>query len=79
MYLIQIASKGFHPAYMQLDIPHKNSNIFLLGTVAYLQHYFTVFKPSRSSKEPSLVGIAEASHTPEAYEQMVQWEQSLSI
>ncbi|SBT30491.1 plasmepsin X, putative [Plasmodium ovale wallikeri] len=47
------------PAYMQIDVPSENNHAYLLGSVAFMRHYFTVFVKGTQNK-PSMVGIAKA-------------------
>uniref|UniRef100_A0A8C9GNH0 Peptidase A1 domain-containing protein n=1 Tax=Piliocolobus tephrosceles TaxID=591936 RepID=A0A8C9GNH0_9PRIM len=45
------------PGYMQIDVPSEHNNAYLLGTVTFMRHYFTVFVKGTGDK-PSMVGIA---------------------
>ncbi|CRG98448.1 plasmepsin X, putative [Plasmodium relictum] len=47
------------PAYMQIDVPSENNNAYLLGSISFMRHYFTVFIRGSENK-PSMVGIAKA-------------------
>ncbi|CXI77936.1 plasmepsin X [Plasmodium berghei] len=47
------------PAYMQIDVPSENNNAYLLGTIAFMRHYFTVFVRGQEGN-PSMVGVAKA-------------------
>lgn len=63
MYLLE-NSKGFCiPAYMQIDVPSQFGHAYILGAVAYMQHYFTVFRRASRPGESAQVGIARARHT----------------
>ncbi|CAD2098572.1 pepsinogen, putative [Plasmodium vinckei brucechwatti] len=47
------------PAYMQIDVPSENNNAYLLGTIAFMRHYFTIFVRGQEGS-PSMVGVAKA-------------------
>ncbi|SCN62113.1 pepsinogen, putative [Plasmodium chabaudi chabaudi] len=47
------------PAYMQIDVPSENNNAYLLGTIAFMRHYFTIFVRGQEGR-PSMVGVAKA-------------------
>ncbi|CRG98084.1 plasmepsin X, putative [Plasmodium gallinaceum] len=55
------------PAYMQIDVPSENNNAFLLGSISFMRHYFTVFIRGTKGK-PSMVGIAKAKKNIEVKE-----------
>ncbi|KEG03541.1 pepsinogen, putative [Plasmodium vinckei vinckei] len=47
------------PAYMQIDVPSEKNNAYLLGTIAFMRHYFTIFVRGQEGS-PSMVGVAKA-------------------
>ncbi|GAW78955.1 aspartyl protease [Plasmodium gonderi] len=47
------------PAYMQIDVPSEKNHAYLLGSIAFMRHYYTVFVRGVDNK-PSMVGIAKA-------------------
>ncbi|GAB64457.1 aspartyl protease [Plasmodium cynomolgi strain B] len=47
------------PAYMQIDVPSEKNHAYLLGSIAFMRHYYTVFVRGMGGK-PSMVGIAKA-------------------
>lgn len=49
------------PGYMQIDVPSENNNAYLLGSLVFMKHYFTVFIRGDKNK-PSMVGIAKSKH-----------------
>lgn len=49
------------PGYMQIDVPSENNNAYLLGSLVFMKHYFTVFIRGDHNK-PSMVGIAKSKH-----------------
>lgn len=49
------------PGYMQIDVPSEKNHAYLLGSVSFMRHYFTVFIRG-SGDNPSMVGIAKAKH-----------------
>ncbi|ANQ05763.1 Eukaryotic aspartyl protease [Plasmodium coatneyi] len=47
------------PAYMQIDVPSEKNHAYLLGSIAFMRHYYTVFVRGVGGK-PSMVGVAKA-------------------
>ncbi|KJP89378.1 hypothetical protein AK88_01044 [Plasmodium fragile] len=47
------------PAYMQIDVPSEKNHAYLLGSIAFMRHYYTVFVRGMDGK-PSMVGVAKA-------------------
>ncbi|CAA9986186.1 eukaryotic aspartyl protease, putative [Plasmodium knowlesi strain H] len=47
------------PAYMQIDVPSEKNHAYLLGSLAFMRHYYTVFVRGVNGK-PSMVGVAKA-------------------
>eukprot|EP00920_Eleutheroschizon_duboscqi_P028840 GHVT01070075.1.p1 GENE.GHVT01070075.1~~GHVT01070075.1.p1 ORF type:complete len:446 (-),score=42.47 GHVT01070075.1:286-1623(-) len=52
-------------AYMQIDVPSEFGHAYLLGSLAFMRHYFTVFRRG-DGHSPSMVGIAKARTSPES-------------
>ncbi|OEH78578.1 eukaryotic aspartyl [Cyclospora cayetanensis] len=63
-YLVRSKMNICKPAYMQIDVPSEFGHAYILGSVAFMRHFFTVYRRS-DGKTPSLVGIARAVHSPE--------------
>lgn len=61
-YLVKGKASMCKPAYMQIDVPSEYGHAYILGSVAFMRHYFTVFRRS-DGERPSLIGIAKALHT----------------
>ncbi|EPR63595.1 aspartyl protease ASP3 [Toxoplasma gondii GT1] len=60
-YLVRSKKNECKPAYMQIDVPSQFGHAYILGSVAFMRHYYTVFRRSDGTR-PSLVGIARAVH-----------------
>lgn len=63
-YLVRSKANMCKPAYMQIDVPSDFGHAYILGSVAFMRHFFTVYRRSDGTT-PSLVGIARAVHTDE--------------
>lgn len=61
-YLVRSKGNECKPAYMQIDVPSQFGHAYILGSVAFMRHYYTVFRRSDGTR-PSLVGIARAVHS----------------
>ncbi|KAK2195066.1 bifunctional Aspartic peptidase domain superfamily/Aspartic peptidase [Babesia duncani] len=46
------------PAYMQLDVPSEFGHAYIVGSNAFMRHYYTVFRRGGGENDPSMVGIA---------------------
>lgn len=53
------------PAFMQLDVPSEFGHAYILGSNAFMRHYFTVFRRGNGKDIPSMVGIAPSRHDEE--------------
>lgn len=53
MYVIQTKEHQCEPAYMQIDVLPEFGHAYILGSLPYMRHYFTVFH--RGLDEPSMV------------------------
>ncbi|KAL8451842.1 hypothetical protein Emed_001722 [Eimeria media] len=71
-YLVRSKTNMCKPAYMQIDVPSEFGHAYILGSVAFMRHFYTVYRRSDGTT-PSLVGIARAVHNDEnkAYLQQV--------
>lgn len=49
------------PAYMQIDVPSEFGHAYILGSVAFMRHFYTVYRRS-DGKTPSLVGRLSCLH-----------------
>nr|ABQ41431.1 unknown [Eimeria tenella] len=63
-YLVRSKTNMCKPAYMQIDVPSDYGHAYILGSLGFMRHFFTVFRRSDGTT-PSLVGIARAVHSPE--------------
>lgn len=55
MYVIATSSGDCLPAFMQLDVLSKHAHTYVLGSLPFMRHYFTMFKRSLDGT-PSMVG-----------------------
>lgn len=63
-YLVRNDKNECKPAFMQIDVPDEYGPAYILGSVAFMRHYYTVYRRSDGAR-PSLVGIARAVHSDE--------------
>lgn len=63
-YLVRNDRNECKPAFMQIDVPAEYGPAYILGSVAFMRHYYTVYRRS-DGRRPSLVGIARAVHSQE--------------
>ncbi|KAL8426539.1 hypothetical protein Efla_006604 [Eimeria flavescens] len=63
-YLVRSKANVCKPAYMQIDVPSDFGHAYILGSVAFMRHFYTVYRRSDGTT-PSLVGIARAVHSDE--------------
>lgn len=60
-YIVKSVDGLCKPAYMQLDVPSSYGPAYILGSTAFMRHYFTVFR-RKNQNSPSMVGVAKAKH-----------------
>ncbi|KMZ95866.1 aspartyl protease [Plasmodium vivax Mauritania I] len=59
------------PAYMQIDVPSEKNHAYLLGSIAFMRHYYTVFVRGAGG-QPSMVGVAKARAAAEASQKVAE-------
>lgn len=50
------------PAYMQLDVPSEFGHAYILGSNAFMRHYFTVFRRGDGKGIPSMVSVYDLDY-----------------
>lgn len=55
-YLVRSRDNMCKPAYMQIEVPSDYGHAFILGSVAFMRNFFTVFRRG-SGDVPSMVGL----------------------
>lgn len=53
-YLVRSKTNMCKPAYMQIDVPSDYGHAYILGSLGFMRHFFTVFRRSDGTT-PSLV------------------------
>ncbi|KAL8433474.1 hypothetical protein ACSSS7_003864 [Eimeria intestinalis] len=57
-YLVRSKTNLCKPAYMQIDVPSEFGHAYILGSVAFMRHFYTVYRRSDGST-PSLVRLKQ--------------------